>query len=98
MLNGRTAVVEYLALRGAPLKSLVYGSPIINVALSSSTDVVECLIRCGADIDLRSDDPNGTPRELVRSPFRQAPDDPWRRRLVAACGMDPDAPADEIHE
>jgi hypothetical protein len=97
ILNGRTAVVEYLASRGAPINSLIYGSPIFSVALSSSPEVVECLVRCGADLDLRSDDPNGTPRELVRSLFRQAPEHPWRRRLIAACGMDPDDQAGEIH-
>ena len=98
ILNGRTAVIKYLASRGAPLNSLVYGTPLVIVAISSpTTDVLECLVRCGADLDLRSDDPNGTPRELVRTLFEQAPQDSWRRRIAAACGMDPDALLGEIN-
>jgi hypothetical protein len=96
IINGREAVVEYLASRGAPLNSLVFGMPIVIIGFNISPEMVECLVRCGADLDLRSDHPNGTPRELARNLFEQAPVDPWRRRLVAACGMDPDALLAEI--
>jgi hypothetical protein len=97
ILNGRTPVVEYLAPRGAPLNSLIYGAPLLIVAFNGPMEVVECLVRCGADLDLRSDDPNGTPRELVRSLFEQAPQDARRRQLVAACGMDAEALLAEIN-
>lgn len=93
IVNGRTAVIDYLASRGAPLNSLVFGMPLVTLAVNSppTADVVACLVKHGADLDQRIDDPNGTPRELVRKLFEQAPHDRWRRGLVAACGMDPDA-------
>jgi hypothetical protein len=97
ILNGRTAVIEYLASRGAPLDSVVLGMPPAMFALNRPTpDALACLVRCGADLDLRSH-PNGTPRELVRTLFEQAPQDPWRGGLVAACGMDADAMVAEIN-
>jgi hypothetical protein len=90
--NGRTAVIEYLAARGAPLNSLTFGVTIAMIAIGDQTDMLECLVRCGADLDLGGDTPGvPTPREFVRTLFKLAPEDPWRRRLVAACGMDPDA-------
>jgi hypothetical protein len=92
ILNGRTAVVEYLVARGAPLNSLLYGGPLVMLALNSRTkEMLECLVRCGADLDLPTGDSNGSPRELVRKLFEQTPENPLRRGFVVACGMDPDA-------
>jgi hypothetical protein len=92
MLNGRTAVLEYLASRGAPVNSLIYGSPMLSIAVGNAmTAAVESLIRCGADLDLRGSHPNRTPRELARDYFEDMPDDAARRRIVEICGMDPDA-------
>jgi hypothetical protein len=89
-LNERTEVLEEMAARGAPLDSLVYGEPVINVAVGNGfVSVVECLVRSGADLDLRGR--NQTARELARSLFEGTPDDAGRRRIVELCGMDPDA-------
>jgi hypothetical protein len=92
MLNGRTSVIEFLASRGAPLNSLIYGSPLINGAVGNAmVDVAECLVRCGADLDLRGWHPDHTARELARLYFEQMPENADRRRIVTLCGMDPDA-------
>ena len=49
VLNGRTAVLEYMTSRGFPVDSLVWGSPVINIAVGNAmTPMVECLVRCGA--------------------------------------------------
>jgi len=92
MLNGRTAVLEYLAARGAPLNSLVYGAPLITMAVGNAmTAEVECLVRCGADLDLRSERAdNKSARELARELFEQRPQDAVLRRIVELCGMNAD--------
>jgi hypothetical protein len=90
MLNGRTAVLEYMVSRGFPVNTLLWSSPVINVAVGNAmTAVVECLIRCGADLDLRGRHPDQTAREIAREMFESAPDNAARRRIVELCGMDP---------
>jgi hypothetical protein len=90
MLNGRTEVLEYMASRGTPANSLAYDTPLVSLAVGNGwPDVVESLIRCGADLDLRGWRSN-SPRELARSMFEQMPDDANRRRIAELCGMDPD--------
>jgi hypothetical protein len=92
MLNGRTAVLEYMVSRGFPVDSLVYGSPVINMAVGNAmTPVVEYLVRCGADLDLRGWHPRQSAREIARDMFENVPHDANRRRIVELCGMDPDA-------
>ena len=92
MLNGRTAVLEYMVSRGFAVDSLVYGSPVINFAVGNAmTAVVECLVRCGADLDLRGWHPRQSAREIARELFESAPEHANRRRVVELCGMDPDA-------
>jgi hypothetical protein len=91
-LNERTEVLEEMAARGAPLDSLVYGMPLIYLAVGNGfVSAVECLVRCGADLDLRGRRPNQSARENARSLFESMPGDAGRRRIVALCGMDPDA-------
>lgn len=52
MLSGRIAVLDYMASRGVPVNSLVWGTPFINVAVGNAwTPVVECLLRLGANPD-----------------------------------------------
>ena len=90
MFNGRTAVLEYLASRGAPVNSLVFQNPMIAVAVGNAmTSVVECLVRCGADLDLRGWKPSQSAREIAREMLQQLPEDQDRRRIVELCGMDP---------
>lgn len=92
MFNGRTAVVEEMMLRGFPVNSVLYGSPVIHIAIGNGwTPLVECLVRGGADLDLRGWQPDQSARELAREFFEQMPHDADRRRIVELCGMDPDA-------
>jgi len=46
MINGRAHMIEYLAERGAPVNSLAYGKPLIDVATNNRmTDVAAALAR-----------------------------------------------------
>jgi hypothetical protein len=92
MLNGRTAVLEYMVSRGFPVDSLIYGTPMINLAVGNAwTPVVKCLVRCGADLDLRGRHPDMTARELARELFEERPEHADLRHIVEWCGMHPDA-------
>jgi hypothetical protein len=92
LLNGRAEVLEYMVSRGFPVNSLVYDSPIINIAVGNwMTDMVECLVRCGADLNLRGWHPTQSAREIARSRFEGDPENPTGRRIVELCGLDPDA-------
>ena len=92
MLNGRTAVLEYMVSRGFPIDSLIWGSPVINMAVGNAmTPMVECLVRCGANLDLRGWRPQQSARELAREMFENVSQDADHRRIVDLCGMDPDA-------
>ena len=91
MFNWRTRVLEYMVSRGTPVNSMVYGSPMINMAVGNAwTPVVECLVRCGADLDLRGWHPTQSARELARELFAGMPQNADYRRIVELCGMDPD--------
>lgn len=49
MLNGRVEMIEYLAARGAPVNSLAYGKPLIEVATGNGmTAVAEALARASS--------------------------------------------------
>jgi hypothetical protein len=92
MLNGRTAVLDYMAARGTPVDSLLWSSPVINVAVGNAwAPVVESLVRSGADLDLRGYHPDATARELAAQMFVDNARDPARRRIAEVCGLDPDA-------
>lgn len=91
-LNGRTAVMEYLASSGFDVNTLVWDSPVLNIAVGNKwTPVVECLLRCGADPDLKGWRPHQSAREIARELFEQVPENGDYRRIVELCGMDPDA-------
>lgn len=91
-LNGRTAVMEYLASSGFDVNTLVWDSPVLNIAVGNAwTPVVECLLRCGADPDLKGWRPQMSARDIARELFEQAPENAACRRVVELCGMDPDA-------
>ena len=92
LLNGRSEVLEYMVSRGFDVNSLIWDSPIISMAIGNAmTPIVECLIRCGADLDIRGWRPNQSPREIARSMFESMSDDPERRRIAELCGLDPEA-------
>jgi hypothetical protein len=92
MLNGRGPVLEYMVSRGFNVDSLVWATPIIHIAIGNAmTPMVECLVRCGADLDLRGWHPESSAREIARELFEHMPEESNRRRIVELCGMDPDA-------
>lgn len=91
MLNTRTAVLEYMVSRGLPLDSTAWGSPLIMMAVGNLwTPVVECLVRCGANLDLRGWRPEQSARELARELLQDAPNDAQRRRIGELCGVNTD--------
>ena len=91
MLNRRTKVLEYMVSRGFQLNSLAWGSPMIVMAVGNVwPDVVECLVRCGADLELRGWRPSSTARELAAEMFLDSVPNANVRRVVELCGMDPD--------
>jgi hypothetical protein len=55
------------------------------------TKMVECLVRCGADLNLPGWHPTQSAREIARSRFEGDPENPTGRRIVELCGLDPDA-------
>ena len=90
MLNGRMAVLEYLSSSSAAqINSVAYGTPLINIAVGNRmAPVVECLVRCGANLDFFNRDMGATAREFARDMFKQSPDDNVCRRIASACGID----------
>jgi hypothetical protein len=88
MLNGRTAVLEYVSSSSAAINSIAYGEPLINLAVANRmAPVVECFVRCGANLDLHGIHTRATARELARREFEQSPDDNACRRIALACGI-----------
>ena len=87
-LNQRTTVIEYLTSRGAPVNSLVFGTSLITIAAGNAmTTAAECLVRCGADIDLRGWGTKQSAREMASELFLQRQTDD-RRRILEIFGMD----------
>jgi hypothetical protein len=83
MLNGRAAVMEYMASRGFNVNTLIWDSPVLNIAVGNQwVPVVESLMRCGADPDLMGYHPDMTAREIARDLLAEAPEDPARRRVM----------------
>ena len=92
LLNGRSSVLALLASRGFDVNSLVWDSPLIHMAIGNAmTPMVECLVRCGADLDIRGWQPSQSGREIARELFESNPNDPDRRRIAELCGHDPEA-------
>ena len=92
VLNGRTAVMEYMVSRGFPVDSLAWSEPVINIAVGNAwTPAVDCLVRCGADLDLKGWRPQHSAREIAREMLEHMPHDAQRRRIAELCGLDPDA-------
>lgn len=93
LLNGRTHVLEHLVRRGFPVNDRWFGMPWVSLAIGyGMPDVVESLIRSGADLDLRGSRPNQTPREMARSVWESVtPKSESFRRVAILCGHDPDA-------
>ncbi|MES2177992.1 MAG: Clp protease N-terminal domain-containing protein [Gemmatimonadota bacterium] len=88
MLNHRTNVMEYMAKRNFPVDSLAWGSTPISFAVGNAfPGLVECLLRCGASIDIVGYRPESTPRQMARDYFQ--PNNPDSHRVLELCGGDP---------
>jgi hypothetical protein len=83
MLNGRSAVMEYMASRGFNVNTLIWDSPVLNIAVGNAwVPVVESLMRCGADPDIKGWHPDMSALEIARDLLADAPEDPNLRRVV----------------
>ncbi|WP_310572035.1 Clp protease N-terminal domain-containing protein [Gemmatimonas sp.] len=90
-LNGRTAVMEYLVARGFPVNTRRWDMPFVVMAVGNNkVEMVEALIRSGADLDLRGAC-NGSAREMAREMLESQPPDADRHRIAELCGLDIDA-------
>lgn len=95
MLNRRTDVIEYMASRGFPVNSLAWGSPLISIAVGNAQpDLVECMLRWGASLDIVGYRPELTPRQMARDYFQ--PNNPDSHRVLQLCGGDPAAVIAEL--
>jgi hypothetical protein len=89
MVNHRTSVMEYMVSRGFPVDTLAWESTPIAFAVGNAhPDLVECLLRCGASLDIVGYRPESTPRQMARDYFQPNPDS---RRVLELCGGDPAA-------
>jgi hypothetical protein len=87
IVNDRTSVLEYFIDRGFPVDYLGWEQPFINFAIGNRfVRVVECLVRKGANLDLRGRYPDQSTRELARSMFEDMPNDDKLRRILQLCG------------
>jgi hypothetical protein len=83
MLNGRTAVMEHMASRGFDVNTLIWDSPVLNIAVGNAwVPVVESLMRCGANPEIKGWHPDLSAREIARDYLASAPDDLRRRRVA----------------
>ncbi|MEP7001784.1 MAG: hypothetical protein ABI969_14955, partial [bacterium] len=91
MLNDRVAVLDYMIDRGFPVDYLELDMPFVSFAAGNQRlRVFECLVRRGADLDLRGRQPDMTAREMARERFENAPTDPTARRILELCGLEPE--------
>jgi hypothetical protein len=87
---GRVPVIEYMVSRGFSPDCLAWDTPVINIAVGHAMiPTVECLVRCGANLDLRGWHPDTTAREVARQMLEMFPKDPQRWRVAELCGLDP---------
>ncbi|MEO7366721.1 MAG: hypothetical protein ABIZ36_02110 [Gemmatimonadaceae bacterium] len=71
MLNGRTVVLEYMASRSFPVNSLVWGTPVLTIAVGNGwMPVAGCLLRLGADPDLIGWGTSHSARQSPNYPIR----------------------------
>jgi len=87
LLNDRIAVLDYMIDRGFPVDYLEWEMPFVSFAAGNQRlRVVECLVRRGADLDLRGRHPDVSAREMARERFKAMPTDPTARRILELCG------------
>jgi hypothetical protein len=89
VLNGRIEVLDYMCSQGFPVNTLIWGSPIIVMAAADRmVSVVECLVRHGADLDLRGWRPEQSARESIREMLEHHPDNADYRHIAELFGLD----------
>jgi hypothetical protein len=87
LVNDRIAVLDYMIDRGFPVDYLEWEMPFVSFAAGNQRlRVVECLVRRGADLDLRGRHPDVSAREMARERFKGMPTDPTARRILELCG------------
>jgi len=87
LLNDRIGVLDYMIDRGFPVDYLEWEMPFVSFAAGNQRlRVVECLVRRGADLDLRGRHPDVSAREMARERFKAMPTDPTARRILELCG------------
>ena len=101
-LNHRYAVLDYLLDRGFPIDYFGWGQSILQLAVGNRwVDLVEFLVRRGANVDLEDAWHGNSARQAAEHIFGHArgPDEAEARRLLALCGgRDPDVVAREAAE
>ena len=86
MINQRVEVMNYMISRGFPVDSVVFGEPLIKIAVGNiMPEAVECLVRGRANLDLRGHE-SSSARDMAREWYRQAPGDERRRHIAERCG------------
>ena len=91
MVNDRIAVLDYMIDRGFPVDFLEWEMPFVSFAAGNQrVRVVECLVRRGANLDIRGRHPDMSAREMARERFEGMPSDPTARRILELCGLDPE--------
>lgn len=86
MLNDRIEVLDYLIDRGFPIDYLGWEMPFINFAVGNRrVRVVECLVRRGANLDLRGRHPDQSAREVAQRMVEQMPQDHEARAILSLC-------------
>ena len=90
MVNDRVAVMDYMIDRGFPVDYLGWEMSFLSFGVGNQQlRMVECLVRRGANLDLRGS--QASARELARELFAQRPNDQTARRILELCGAgDPD--------
>ena len=85
-LNQRYGVLDLLLDRGFPIDYLEWGQNVLHLAVGNRwVDLVEYLVRRGANVDLRGWHPNSTARELAEQSFAGRPT-PEAQRILELCG------------
>ena len=88
LTNTRIDVLEFLIDRGFPVDYLGWEMPFICFAVGNRfVEVVECLVRKGADLNLRGRHPDQSAREMARSLFEGMPNDDKLRRILVLCDV-----------
>lgn len=87
LLNDRIAVLDYMIDRGFPVDYLGWEMPFISLAAGNQRlRVVECLVRRGANLDLKGRHPDWSARQMARARFEDNPTDATARRILELCG------------